>query len=220
MMNLSKNKLNLVLIALISIFILNSCATSNEVASNRKIQKRKYNKGYHISGKGHHFFNKKQSTNETLIAAELPQISSKKKPNKIIEDLNHPQATNKIAASADNSITNESDSFEKKIIETQNEDISKTDFFKNSNVSTKQLKSLKRKFIVKANRKKLLSEPEEGATEVWMYYLLAILVPFVAVGLVTDWDVNQVVICILLTLLCYVPGLVYALIKVGENVES
>lgn len=43
-----------------------------------------------------------------------------------------------------------------------------------------------------------------------LYILLAIIIPFVAVGLATDWNVRDVVINLLLCLLCYIPGVVHA----------
>lgn len=46
--------------------------------------------------------------------------------------------------------------------------------------------------------------------------ILAILTPPLAVGIASDWDPDKVLIAILLTALCYVPGLVYALIQTSK----
>ncbi len=40
--------------------------------------------------------------------------------------------------------------------------------------------------------------------------ILAILLPFAAVGIVTDWDLNDVLINVILTLLCGIPGIIHA----------
>jgi len=53
--------------------------------------------------------------------------------------------------------------------------------------------------------------------ELILLYLLAILIPFVAVGIVTDWDLTDVVINLLLCLLCYIPGVIHAFIKIRDN---
>jgi uncharacterized membrane protein YqaE (UPF0057 family) len=46
-----------------------------------------------------------------------------------------------------------------------------------------------------------------------VYILLAILIPFLAVGLASDWNGSDWLICLLLTCLCWLPGFIYALIK-------
>jgi uncharacterized membrane protein YqaE (UPF0057 family) len=44
-----------------------------------------------------------------------------------------------------------------------------------------------------------------------LYVILAILIPFLAVGLVTNWDITKVLICVLLCFLFWIPGVIYAL---------
>lgn len=51
-----------------------------------------------------------------------------------------------------------------------------------------------------------------------LYYILAFFIPFLAVGLVTNWEVKQVVINILLCCLCGIPGIIHAFIVVSRNV--
>ena len=46
--------------------------------------------------------------------------------------------------------------------------------------------------------------------------ILAILTPPLAVGIASDWDPDKVLIAILLTILCYIPGLIYALIQASK----
>jgi uncharacterized membrane protein YqaE (UPF0057 family) len=45
--------------------------------------------------------------------------------------------------------------------------------------------------------------------------VLAILAPPLAVGIATDWDPDKVLIAILLTALCAIPGIIYAIAVVG-----
>lgn len=51
-----------------------------------------------------------------------------------------------------------------------------------------------------------------------LYYILAFFIPFLAVGLVTNWEVKPVVINILLCCLCGIPGIIHAFIVVSRNV--
>jgi uncharacterized membrane protein YqaE (UPF0057 family) len=46
--------------------------------------------------------------------------------------------------------------------------------------------------------------------------ILAILTPPLAVGIASDWNPDKVLIAILLTALCYIPGLIYALIEASK----
>ena len=46
--------------------------------------------------------------------------------------------------------------------------------------------------------------------------LLAILVPPLAVGIASNWDPDKVLISILLTALCYLPGMIYAIVVASD----
>ena len=50
-----------------------------------------------------------------------------------------------------------------------------------------------------------------------LLYILAVLIPFVAVGIVTDWDLKTVLINILLSILCYIPGVIHAFIIIRDR---
>jgi uncharacterized membrane protein YqaE (UPF0057 family) len=49
-----------------------------------------------------------------------------------------------------------------------------------------------------------------------VYIILAIFIPFLAVGLATDWKGNDWLIALLLTALCGLPGVIYALVKMSK----
>ncbi|MBU2060636.1 MAG: YqaE/Pmp3 family membrane protein [Bacteroidetes bacterium] len=57
----------------------------------------------------------------------------------------------------------------------------------------------------------------KGGDMVILYYILAVLIPFLAVGLVTNWDLTLVVISVLLMFLFYIPAIVFAIIIVAQN---
>lgn len=48
--------------------------------------------------------------------------------------------------------------------------------------------------------------------------LLAILIPPVAVGLVSDWsDTTAIIVNLILTILCWIPGIIHAFIYIKKN---
>ena len=50
-----------------------------------------------------------------------------------------------------------------------------------------------------------------------LLYVLCFFIPWLAVGLATDWDMKTVLINLLWTLLCGIPGIIHAIIVVGRN---
>ncbi len=56
------------------------------------------------------------------------------------------------------------------------------------------------------------------AIEKIVLILLAILIPPVAVGIVSDWDdTNAIILNLVLTILCWIPGIIHAIIYVNKN---
>jgi uncharacterized membrane protein YqaE (UPF0057 family) len=47
--------------------------------------------------------------------------------------------------------------------------------------------------------------------------IIAILIPFVAVDILTNWNLEKTLICLLLTFVFYFPGLIYALILIDRE---
>jgi uncharacterized membrane protein YqaE (UPF0057 family) len=71
---------------------------------------------------------------------------------------------------------------------------------------------------LKALKKAVKSQTKNDDIPVVVLYILCFCIPFVAVGLVTDWDTNQVLVNFILTLLCGIPGIIHAFIVVSKNV--
>lgn len=72
----------------------------------------------------------------------------------------------------------------------------------------------KRKIIQSAKSLKEFSKDEVPTI---LLYVLCFFIPFLAVGLATDWDVTAVVINLLLCFLFFLPGVIHAIIVVGKN---
>jgi uncharacterized membrane protein YqaE (UPF0057 family) len=56
-----------------------------------------------------------------------------------------------------------------------------------------------------------------GDVSTGLLYVLCFFIPWLAVGLATDWDIKKVLINILLTMLCGIPGIIHAFIVVSKN---
>ncbi len=59
----------------------------------------------------------------------------------------------------------------------------------------------------------------EKATSGWAPFsliLLAIFAPTLAVGIATNWDPDQVLINMLLTALCFIPGIIHAIVQASK----
>jgi uncharacterized membrane protein YqaE (UPF0057 family) len=70
---------------------------------------------------------------------------------------------------------------------------------------------------MKALHKAVKSQNKSDDVPVELLYVLCFFVPFIVVGIVTDWDIPTVLINLLWTLLCGIPGIIHALIIVSRN---
>jgi len=84
------------------------------------------------------------------------------------------------------------------------------------NQKNKEVKHISKQEI-KALHKAVKSQKQSDDVPVGLLYALCFFVPFVAVGIVTDWDIKSVLINILLTALCGIPGIIHAFIVVSKN---
>jgi uncharacterized membrane protein YqaE (UPF0057 family) len=74
--------------------------------------------------------------------------------------------------------------------------------------------TLKQKFKLikqfRKERKKLRKMGVKSDAPMILLYILAVLLPPVAVGIYTDWEAKPTLIDLLLTLIFWIPGIVYA----------
>lgn len=90
---------------------------------------------------------------------------------------------------------------------------------------TGQKLSIKEAIALKAAQKQIKKHfPAEGAggekPDKSVYIILAIFISFVGVGLATDWKGNDWIINLILSLLCWIPGVIHALIKMKDYYGS
>jgi uncharacterized membrane protein YqaE (UPF0057 family) len=96
------------------------------------------------------------------------------------------------------------------------EDLTGHKFSFKEKVALKVLKMKAKKMKKKAAEMSAGTGHSAPGLEKGTYIILAILIPFVAVGLATDWEGNDWLVCLLLTCLCGIPGIIYALIKMKD----
>jgi len=211
--------------ALAMIGFMVSCSTSNDVASNRKIQKRKYNKGFFIDFDKK--FGKGASQNEEEIVTTNVVIDEKEVV--MVEEVTAPVSMTAEAAKVEDKAVEVVNPVQEEVVveeatveyatsapEVNTVSAEKIKFEKSTKANIKMIKpGLK---FIKHKQKKAEMSKSNTSDDAILYYLLAIFIPFLAVGLVTDWDLRQVLINVLLCLLCGLPGIIHALIVVSRNV--
>lgn len=74
------------------------------------------------------------------------------------------------------------------------------------------------KQVMKAMSTSKKQSQKSDDVPVGLLYVLCFFIPFVAVGIVTDWDITTVLINVLWTALCGIPGIIHAIIVVNRNV--
>jgi uncharacterized membrane protein YqaE (UPF0057 family) len=81
---------------------------------------------------------------------------------------------------------------------------------------TGQKLGLKKAFALKQAQKQIRKATGASPDDLdkTLYIVLAIVIPFVAVGIASDWEGSNWIVALVLTvLLCWIGGVIYALIK-------
>ncbi len=169
------------IMALIIIALVSSCSTSNDVASNRGIQKRKYNKGFFVSKNVKGFDKKTQQKNvkyielnEEITEVINSQINTKENASEFVS-----QSTNTELAVSDGNVVLENDSKNNNISDTDNKTES-TETIENDNLKT----NINKKKTLKKQTKQQPKNKSPGSdVELILLVILAIIIPPLAVFL-------------------------------------
>jgi uncharacterized membrane protein YqaE (UPF0057 family) len=179
------------------------------IAPACSIEKRVHNPGYHIT-----WNSLKSSTNGAETAEQTP--TEKTHASATISKLQ----TNAAKSILDNSVATQEVQASTKAADKKMAVAAKSTATV-APVATKKAfnqNELKTVAKVSAAKKAVKNAPaNNNDDELILLYILAILIPFVAVGIVTDWDLKDVVINLLLSFLCYIPGVIHAFIKIRDN---
>ena len=201
--------------------ILAACSTTNDVVSDRRVQKRKYNKGFFFD------FDKKwaNGTEQANVEAEI-------KTNQIEpeEELSNTQ-----------SITEEVDVVQEKWVDMmespESPNLQQTEGSDNSvidraiNADSKDNKidekpvrkemgglknPVKEIYKIKSKKKTSSTSGSSSGIPIILLVIVAFIFPWLAVGLYTDWNTMKTLIAVLLWLLFWLPGVIYALLVIFE----
>ncbi len=206
--------------------IFASCGTNNNVVSNRLISKRKFNKGFHFNTKGNTKSSNEKKQEESIAfddskkrtekAESTPVKTAKKSQEKKviateevaeIHESEYEEPTQDVrqgnAATTDE--INDSDA----IVNSASLDESQEDVDLQEREETKQNKHVSKKH---KNNKKSNSSDEMFI----LIVILTILIPPLGVAIYTNIDWMKVLICLVLTLLFFLPGMIYGLLVVFD----
>lgn len=192
--------------------ILSSCSTTNSVVSgNRLIVKHKHTKGFHLDFKKHHRGAEEMSNDG--IAENKKVLFVENQKTSVMEGFSEKNDLK----SAKLEELKSSENFVTTVVQTEtntttSENIQeKLENLSPANSGGKAESKSKIQELKKAVKKTKKSHKSSGDDRI-LYILLAILIPFVAVGLATSWNVKDVLISILLSFLCWIPGIIHAFI--------
>jgi len=184
--------------------LISSCSTSSDLANNSPIKKRRYTKGFHLD------FKKTESPAKYESTAELSpsQNSDLVKPESHTINGLEPIASSKAEMSA--IIDREEPVFGSESPEPSvKEEIAQFELPPAEyNTDRQRKRELKDAF----NRYDDLNQPAAVSGEPqWLYYVLAIIIPPLAIGLLYGITL-EFWISLVLTLLFWLPGAIYSLI--------
>jgi uncharacterized membrane protein YqaE (UPF0057 family) len=188
-----------------------SCSTSNEVSSNSWIQKRKYQSGFHITHKSK---NQKNINNEKV---EVITINQK------IEPVNNVNNQLIVPSYSESKLETDQNQSKIAVIETIENKANYNKIVHKNNVSTQEnVKSIRlnkdeNNRLSKKEIKKLIKHSKNRSVSdedllLILLLLLAFIIPPLAVLFHTNINIKKVLICLLLTLLGFFPGVLYAIL--------
>jgi len=184
-----KNK-HILFLLLISLISISSCT----------MEKRHYQSGYYIDWKK----NVNNSVAERVIPSDLEKINAKTiNPSQFLASAND-----------DIILTNSSNTD----FSTLKSEKNTSDVKASEKTQTKLTVKEKIKVVKAVNKmKKAAKRGDADGIPTVLLFVLAVLLPPLAVGLVTDWDLEQTLISLGLTFLCWLPGIIHAIIVVNRN---
>jgi len=164
------------------------------------MEKRHYQSGYYIDWKK----NVNNSVADRVIPSDLEKINAKTiNPSQFLASAND-----------DIILTNSSNTD----FSTLKSEKNTSDVKASEKTQTKLTVKEKIKVVKAVNKmKKAAKRGDADGIPTVLLFVLAVLLPPLAVGLVTDWDLEQTLISLGLTFLCWLPGIIHAIIVVNRN---
>ena len=196
--------------------LIAGCSTSNEVASNKLFQKRKYQKGWHVNASPR-FDKNSVHTEEELVEAREVLVETEKEEKVLVASQSINASQNETIEFSEELVEEMNVSFFQKFQSENTENVTKLDFPSTAlEIEPIELNEVE---IEPSNQQISPSNTESNLTDddmLLLLYLCAIFIPFVAVGIATDWELDKVLIAVLLSFLCWIPGVIYAFIIIRD----
>jgi len=204
-----KNVTKIVAAALVSAVVLSACS----------VQQRYHRKGFnvnwnHTSIKMKNDKNKFTSSEETEsqeIVAKNVRVTNYVTETAPISSSTHDEFDGVIVTQSQTLTTVEAnESVQINVVQLNNKETEQI-IQSNQNLSKKEAKQ-----IIKKGKKENSSNKSNDVPTV-LLFILCFIIPPVAVGLATDWDLTPVLWNVVWTLLCGFPGVIHAIIHVLRN---
>lgn len=196
--------------------LIAGCSTSNEVASNKLFQKRKYQKGWHVNASPR-FDKNSVHTEEELVEARDLLVETEKEEKVLVASQSINASQNETIEFSEELVEEMNVSFFQKFQSENTENVTKLDLPSTAlEIEPIELNEVE---IEPSNQQISPSNTESNSTDddmLLLLYLCAIFIPFVAVGIATDWELDKVLIAVLLSFLCWIPGVIYAFIIIRD----
>jgi len=192
-------------VAFISTLILDSCT----------VQKRYHRKGFNVNW-NHTSIGGKKDKNKLNndFEEEIAELKTNNSPLNEVKSENS-NYSNELFADSENRYVELSNSAKESTISSNNQAFIskiKTNEITTSKSSQAADKKLTKKKIIKNSKKNNSSE-----VPTILLFILCFLIPPLAVGLATDWNLTPVLWNIVWCILCGVPGIIHAIIHVLRN---
>lgn len=207
--------LRLLIAGISAAVLVTGCGVTQDGFSSASMQKRKYTKGFYIS-KRSHLKAKEESTDASIVKEDATSENEK------LAVLAKRNVTGAEASKQEVKVQHQqglSQNSELIVEKAASKKVQKSNGTVSSNQqSQKQLKKADKNEVKNVLRKQKQNSHSSGDDLLILCIILAILIPPLGVGVWTNIDWTKVLICLLLTLLFFLPGMIYALLVVLDKI--
>lgn len=199
-------------ISLVTVLILGSCSSSNEVVGGGILQKRKYTSGVYWDKT-----EKVKSSKETKEEYDIFRIEEESQKKYVSSSTI--QNEDEIRDEAPESSVNASDEIiesEKSVVTVPSTNNEGNNNSANEDEEQPVIKNKKSLIINNRDQKKDSNQNRPNDSMFILAVIFAILIPPLGVLIYTNIDWMKVLICLLLTVLFFIPGMIYALLVVFD----
>jgi len=193
--------------------------------SSCSIEKRLHQKGFNVEWNNNlGSFKKDKKEKQDFVSSEAVEEIAIVSPKAI----KTPSVISSNAISVDDVILNESNETSAIVEDNTTNEVNSQVSSVVNNTKTEKVnrtiitpKAASSKVVASANKTKVSTKIVKKALKndvpIVLLYILCFFLPFLAVGIATNWDLTAVVINLILCFLFWFPGIIHAIIVVGRN---